>query len=169
VWGEVNWLFLVRYAIVESAIRQKGCGMDLDALAALASNTLVATAVTDAFEALGHKISRLFGCGKPDAGIERRLDSTRQELAMTTPGELGSVQVAHAGRWRTRFADLLAEHPEVEAELSAIVAEFGSTAPDYGGNMMNTITGSVLKGPVVMGRDFGDIMIGSPQNPTVDG
>jgi len=45
--------------------------MDIDALAALAANTIVATAVTDAFEGLRAKVARVFGRDKADPGIER--------------------------------------------------------------------------------------------------
>lgn len=54
--------------------------MDLDALVTLASNTVVTTAVSDAFDAMRQRVARLFGPGKPDTGIERRLDATRQQL-----------------------------------------------------------------------------------------
>jgi hypothetical protein len=65
--------------------------MDIDALAALAANTVVATAVTDAFEALRAKVGP-------------------------------------------------------------------------GGNVTNTMSGTVLNGPVLMGRDFRDITIGNPDD-----
>ena len=51
--------------------------MDIDALAALAANTVVATAVTDAFEGLRAKIARVFGRDKPDSAIQRRVGTTR--------------------------------------------------------------------------------------------
>lgn len=131
--------------------------MDLDALAALAGNTLVTAAVTDGFETVRHKVARLFGRGKPEAAIERRLGATWHQLTTAAPGELENVRVAQAGQWQTRFADLLADHPEVAAELSVLVAELQSVAPEASGTVTNTITGSVVHGTVLMGRDFGDI------------
>lgn len=133
--------------------------MDLDALAALAGNTLVTVAVTDGFETVRHKVARLFGRGKPEQSIERRLDATRQQLTAAAPGELETVQAAQAVQWQTRFADLLADHPEVSVELNAIVAELQSVAPETSGAVTNTITGSTVHRPVLMGRDFGDITI----------
>ena len=53
-------------------------------------------------------------------------------------------------------------HPEAAGELQALLAEFKALSPDIGGNVANTITGTILNGPVLMGRDFGDITIGSP-------
>lgn len=144
---------------------RKGPGMDLDALTALAGNTLVTAAVTDGFETVRHKVARLFGRGKPEQVIERRLDATRQQLTAAAPGELESALAAQAVQWQTRFADLLADHPEVAVELSVIVAELTSVVPDASGAVRNTITASVVHGPVLMGRDFGDVTIHSAPHP----
>jgi hypothetical protein len=133
--------------------------MDLDALAALAANTLVATAVTDAYEQLRAKTAHLFGRDKPDPAAERRLDATRQQLAAAPPEELQGAQALQARQWQTRFADLLTDHPEAAEELQALLAEFQAAPRDAGGNVTNTISGTV-HGPVLMGRDFGDIAIG---------
>ena len=42
-----------------------GATVDVTALAALAGNTVVAAAVTDAFEGVRGRVARLFGRGKP--------------------------------------------------------------------------------------------------------
>jgi hypothetical protein len=136
--------------------------MDIDALAALAANTVVATSVTDAFEGLRAKVARIFGHEKPDPGVQRRLDATRQQLAAAAPGALESEQATQARQWETRFADLLADHPEAAGELQALLAELKALSPDTGGNVANTISGTILNGPVLIGRDFGDITIGRP-------
>ena len=138
--------------------------MDIDALAALAANTVVATAVSDVFEGLRAKVARVFGRDKPDPGIQRRLDATRQQLATAAPGDRESAQTSQARQWETRFADLLADHPEAAGELQALLAEFKAMIPETGGNVTNTISGTILGGPVLMGRDFGDITIGRPDN-----
>jgi hypothetical protein len=138
--------------------------MDIDALAALAANTIVATAVTDAFEAVRAKVAQIFGRDKPDPGVQRRLDTTRQQLAAAAPGALESAQATQARQWEARFADLLVDHPEAAAELQALLAEFKALSPGTGGNVTNTISGTILDGPVLMGRDFGDITIGSPDD-----
>jgi hypothetical protein len=138
--------------------------MDIDALAALAANTVAAAAVTDAFEALRAKVAQLFGRDKPDPGVQRRLDATRQQLAAAAPGALESAKATQARQWETRFADLLADHPEAAAELHGLLAEFKALNPGTGGNVTNTITGTIRNGPVLMGRDFGDITIGRPDN-----
>jgi hypothetical protein len=138
--------------------------MDIDALAALAANTIVATAVTDAFEGLRAKVARIFGRDEPDPGIHRRLDATRQQLASVAPGASESAQVTQTRQWQTRLTDLLADHPEAAAELQTLLAEFEALSPGTGGNVTNTISGTVRNSPVLMGRDFGDITIGSPDN-----
>jgi hypothetical protein len=131
--------------------------MDLDALAALAANTLVTVALSDTFEALKAKVTRLFGRGNPDPAAGRRLDTTRRQLAATAPEDLKGAQATQVRQWETRFADLLADHPEAAQELRALLAEFGANSP-AGGNVANTISGTV-HGPVLMGRDFGDITL----------
>jgi hypothetical protein len=143
--------------------------MDIDALAALAANTVVAAAVNDAFEGLRAKVARVFGRDKPDPGIQRRLDATRRQLTDATREDVKSSQAAQARQWETRFADLLAEHPEAAGELQALLAHFRVALPDTGGNVTNTISGSVLGGAVLMGRDFGDITIGGNQDDQPEG
>ena len=63
--------------------------MDVDALAALAGNTIVTAAVTDAFDGVRAKVARIFGRDKPDSRIQWRLDETRRQLAAATPGRPG--------------------------------------------------------------------------------
>jgi hypothetical protein len=144
--------------------------MDIDALAALAGNTIVAAAVTDAFDGMRIKVARIFGRGKPDSRIQRRLDETRQQLAAASAGDTGDAgdreraQSAQARQWETRLADLLADHPEAAAELRALIAEFRPAVAETGGNVTNTISGTVGNGPVLMGRDFGRITIGREED-----
>jgi len=54
--------------------------MDVNALAALAGNTLVTAMATDAWESARHRIARWSGRGQPDAKILERLDQTSAEL-----------------------------------------------------------------------------------------
>jgi GrpB-like predicted nucleotidyltransferase (UPF0157 family) len=147
--------------MVTLAILSKGCGMELDVLAVLAGNTLVTVAVTDTFETVRHRVARLFGRGNPDKGTERRLEATRQELTAAHPREAEAVRARLAGQWRTRFADLLADHPDAATELDALIADLRAHATDADRTVTNTITGAVVHGPVLMGRDFGDITIES--------
>ena len=103
--------------------------MDVSSLAALAGNTLVAAAVTDAWETARHRFARLFGRGKPDPATERRLEATRSQLVAVAPAELEQVRADLAGRWAVRLSDLLAEDPGAEAELRAVVEEVLAQLP----------------------------------------
>jgi hypothetical protein len=138
------------------------------ALAAMAAAALVQAMVTDGWEGVRHKVARLFGRGQPDVAIERRLDATRDQLAAASPADLDQVQAELAAQWETRFADLLADHPDAGAELAALVKEIKPTvtAADHsvaaGGNVTamaqgggvaaNVIHGDVHQGPTRPGQ-----------------
>jgi hypothetical protein len=132
--------------------------MDVTELAALAANTVVTAAVTDAFESVRDRVALLFGRGKPDPAIERRLETTRAELSTATGADAASVKAAQQIQWRVRFADLCETHPEAAEELTRLVAELRAQIPARG-NVTNVITGGVQHGPVLMGRDFTGITL----------
>jgi hypothetical protein len=132
--------------------------MDVTELAALAANTVVAAAVTDAFESVRDRVARLFGRGKPDQATERRLETTRAELSTAPGAEAASVEAAQEVQWRVRFADLCEVHPEAAEELAQLVAELRPELPERG-NVTNVITGGVHHGPILMGRDFTGITL----------
>ena len=103
----------------------------LMALAALAGNTVVAAATTDAWEAARRKFARLLGRGDPkrEQLAEGRLEETRQQLTRSQGTELEEARVVLAAQWATRLTDMLEEDPDVEADLRAIVQEFQATLP----------------------------------------
>ncbi len=92
-------------------------------LAVMAADALVWAIAGDKWEAVRHKVARLFGGGQPDGSIERRVDATRDQLAAAEAGELEKLMAALIGQWTTRFADLLADHPDARPELAALVEE----------------------------------------------
>ena len=71
----------------------------LMALAALAGNTVVAAATTDAWEAARRGFARLLGRGDPDRTkvAEQRLAETREQLT----GAEGRIWSRPARRWRS--------------------------------------------------------------------
>jgi hypothetical protein len=103
----------------------------LEALAALAGNTVVAAATTDAWEAARRKFARLLGRGdsKKEELADKRLEETRQQLTAVTGHELEHAQGELARAWQVRVADLLEEDPGVEAELRALVEEVRAQLP----------------------------------------
>jgi len=127
------------------------------ALAATAAAALLQAVVTDDWEGVRHKVTRLFGRGQPDAAIERRLDATRDQLTAATPGEVETVRAALAAQWETRFADLLADHPDAEDELAALVKDIKPDviAADHsvaaGGNVIATAQGGGVAANVIHG------------------
>ncbi len=136
------------------------------ALAAMAAAALVQAMVTDGWEGVRHRVARLFGRGEPDVAIERRLDATRDQLSAVTPGDLEKVQAALAAQWETRFADLLADHPDAGAELAALVKEIKptATASDHGVAAGRNVTATAQDGGVAANVIHGDVHAG-PTRP----
>ncbi len=148
--------------------------MDVTALGALAGSALVQAMVTDGWQGVRHKVARLFGRSQPDGQIERRLDATREQLTAAAPKELGRVQAVLAGQWETRFADLLADHPDAEADLADLVAELRAarpaTARDHSVAAGRDMRISADGGSVAAGVIHGDVMPPGPRTtgPAVD-
>ena len=136
------------------------------ALAAMAAAALVQAVVTDGWEGVRHRVARLFGRGQPDMAIERRLDATRDQLTAATPGEMETVRTALAAQWETRFADLLADHPDAEAELAALVKDIkpAVTAADHSVAAGGDVTATAKSGGVAANVIHGDVHTG-PTRP----
>ncbi len=103
--------------------------MGTGAVADLAGDALVAAVVAGIRGDVREEVARLFGRGLADRRIARRVDATCALLAAAGPADLGRVRAVQAGQWATRFGDLLADHPDAEAEVRALVAQIGSRAP----------------------------------------
>jgi hypothetical protein len=106
-------------------------GDALMALAQFAGQTVAAAAVTDVWEAVRGRFARLLGHGdaRRTQVAEQWLAQTRQQLTAAPGSELEQAPQAQAKRWAGRFADLLDEDPEVEAELRALVEEVAAQLP----------------------------------------
>lgn len=139
--------------------------MDVTALASLAASTVVAAAVTDAFEGVRDQVARLFGRGKPDPATDRRLEATRAELSTVTGPDAASAEAAQQVQWRVRFADLCEAYPEAVKELEQLIAALRMPAR---GNVTNVISGGEQHGPVLMGRDFTGVTLYPGQGPSGD-
>jgi Tetratricopeptide repeat len=147
---------------------------DLVALASLAGNTLVAAAVTDAWEVACRGVARLLGRGDPSKTqlAEQRLDDTRQQLAEPKGEELEQARVAHAERWAGRLADLLEEDPAAVADLRALVQEIQAALPvgivAVAGDAVaagHDVNISASGGGVAAGVIHGNVLPPSPTGP----
>lgn len=139
--------------------------MLVEALVATAGSTLVQAMVKDGWEAVRAKVAHLFGRGEPDPATERRLDATRRELAAASPAELSQVQAALAAQWQTRFADLLADHPEAAADLAGLVGELRpatAVASDHAVAAGGDVHVSADHGSVAAGVIGGDVTLPGP-------
>jgi hypothetical protein len=103
----------------------------LMALAALAGNTVVAAATTDAWEAARHKVAGLLGHGdsKRTEAADRWLAETHDQLTAAQDRDLEKAGAAQAQAWQGRFACLLDEVPSIEADLHALVQEIQHVLP----------------------------------------
>ncbi|MEV7012373.1 hypothetical protein [Streptosporangium sp. NPDC051022] len=95
----------------------------LTALAATAGTGLVTAMTTDAWTEVRTRFGRLLGRGDSErvARQEDRLERGRRELTTAAGDQVERVRAAQEAVWRTRFADLLEEEPEREAELRAVL------------------------------------------------
>jgi hypothetical protein len=149
----------------------------LIALAALAGNTVVAAATTDAWEAARRKFARLLGRGDPkkEQLAETRLEQTRQQLEGVTGRELEQAQADLARDWRLRVSDLLEEDPGIEAELRAVVEEIRAqlptgtvTAADHAVAAGRDVHIMATSGGLAAGVIHGDVAPPDPTRPGPD-
>ena len=150
--------------------------MDGGILAVTAANTLVAAAVTDAWETARRGFFRLFGRGDHKNGelADRRLEATRDELIAAAETELEQAQARLAARWATRLADLLDEVPDSEAEMRTLLAEIQALLPataaaaahDHSVAAGHDISIEASGGSVAAGVIHGNVQ---PPDPTVPG
>lgn len=146
----------------------------LIALAALAGNTVVVAATTDAWEAVKSKFARLLGRGDPDKtkAAERRLEQTHDQLTSAAGADLVRVRAALEAQWVTRLTDLLEDDPGVEAELAAVVKEIRAQLPaetvaaaDHSVAAGRDVNISATGGGLAAGVIHGDVAPPDPPRP----
>jgi hypothetical protein len=118
----------------------------LVALAAAAAQALVTSMTTAAWASIRERFAHLFGRGDPDA-TARAGASLDEARAAAEAGDAGAV----TGRWQGRLELLLEQHPELAAELTALVAE--AAGGDGAGSMNVHVTAG--RDSYVAGRDIG--------------
>jgi hypothetical protein len=146
----------------------------LIALAALAGNTVVAAATTDAWEAARRKFAQLLGRGDPKKTqlAEQRLAETHDQLAGAQGADLERVRAALEAQWATRLADLLEEAPGVEADLRTLVEEIQAQLPagmvsaaDHSLAAGRDANITASDGGIAAGVIHGDVSSGNPPIP----
>jgi hypothetical protein len=154
-------------------------GMPLDAaliaLAALAGNTVVTAAVTDAWESARKGFARLLGRGDPAKArlAEERLAETHDQLAEAGGADLEGTRAALEAQWVTRMRDLLEEDPGVEADLHALVQQIQAQLPagtvsaaDHAVAAGRDVNISADRGGIAAGVIHGNV---APPDPTRPG
>jgi hypothetical protein len=146
----------------------------LIALAALAGNTVVAAATTDAWEACRGGFVRLLGRGnaKKTGLAEQRLAETHNQLTTAAGADLQRARAALEAQWTTRLTDLLEEDPGLEAELRSLVAEVRAQLPvgvvsaaDHSVAAGRDVNISASESGVAAGVIHGDVAPPGPTRP----
>ena len=147
----------------------------LTALAALAGNTVVAAATTDAWEACRRGFVRLLGRGdaKKAELTEQRLAETYKQLTTAAGADLERARAVQEAQWTTRLTDLLEEDLGVEADLQSLVEEIRAQLPagvvsaaDHSVAAGGDVNISASEGGVATGVIHGDV---APPGPTPPG
>jgi hypothetical protein len=146
----------------------------LVALAALAGNTVVTAAVTDAWESALKGFARLLGRGDPGktklAG--ERLAETHDQLTQGSGEDVEQARTALEALWVTRMRDLLEEDPGVEADLRALVGEIQALLPaglvsaaDHAVAAGRDVNISADRGGIAAGVIHGNVAPPGPTHP----
>ncbi|MFF5248175.1 hypothetical protein ACFY3V_28145 [Streptosporangium sp. NPDC000095] len=103
----------------------------LAALAAAAGTGLVTAMTTDAWTEVKTRFGKLLGRGdaEREARQELRLERSRQELTSAAADQMEQAKAAQEAAWRTRFADLLEEEPEREAQFREVLDFLAEKVP----------------------------------------
>lgn len=147
----------------------------LTALAQFAGQTVAAAALTDMWEAVRGRFARLMGRGdaRKVEAAGRWLAQTREQLAAAAPGtDLERARETAAERWAGRFADLLDEDPNIEAELRTLAEEVAAhlptgaaSAPDHSVAAGRDVRITALGGGIAAGVIHGDVAPPGPTSP----
>jgi hypothetical protein len=147
-------------------------------LASLASRTVVAAAVTDAWGIAKPGFARVLGRGDPHRTelAERRLEQAHQQLAGIPSPELERVQADLEAAWQARLLDLLEEHPDSAADLRPLVDQIQArlsagaiSAFDHGVAAGRDVPIAASGGGVAAGSIRGDVTPGNSIGPDPGG
>ena len=99
-------------------------------LAALAGQMVVDAVATDGWETAERGYAQLLGRGdaRQTKQVKQWLEETREQLADGADADSELIRTALAGRWAGRWADLLEENLDAEAELRALMQQSQAAA-----------------------------------------
>ena len=146
----------------------------LVALAALAGNTVVTAAATDAWKSARKGFARLLGRGDPGKAklAEERLAETRDRLTQAAGEDAEHTRAALEAQWVTRMRDLLEEDPGAEADLRALVEEIQARLPagmasaaDHAVAAGRDVNISADRGGIAAGVIHGNVAPPGPTHP----
>jgi hypothetical protein len=145
-------------------------GEALAALASAGATALVSAMVTDGWESVRGRFARLLGRG--DARLVqdavKRLEASRALLAGQAGPELERGRAEQEVAWRIRLADLLEDHPEVEGELRAAVANVQAHVVGSAGRVQQWVTGEGQAQQAVQGHGVQANIFGGHGEPGSD-
>ncbi|PKK15922.1 hypothetical protein [Thermomonospora sp. CIF 1] len=96
----------------------------LAALAGAAGTGLVTAMTTDVWQQVRTRAARVLGRGdaREEERQQERLERARREVLQAPEGQAEEVRRRQGEAWRTRFADLLEDTPQAEAQVRELVA-----------------------------------------------
>jgi hypothetical protein len=123
-------------------------------LAAAGGTALVTAMVTDGWEGIKARFTRLLGGGeaKETERAAARMDEARVLLAALSGAELQQMRAEQELAWRIRIGDLLERRPEWEHELSSLVAEVKAQARGSVGRVEQHVSGAGRAQQAVQGH-----------------
>ncbi|MFC1418119.1 hypothetical protein [Streptacidiphilus cavernicola] len=128
---------------------------ELAGLVGSGATTIVGLMATDLWTQTRDRIGRLFARGADPAAVTADLEASRTELvAARQAGDETAVADVEA-EWRSRLRRVLQSDPAAAAELRALLDEVGQGPAEQQGTVVNnTLSGGVVHGTVIMGRDM---------------
>ncbi|MDT0344210.1 hypothetical protein [Streptomyces litchfieldiae] len=134
---------------------------ELALLATTAAQSVITLMCTDAWTGTRNRVVGLWHRFRPEQeeDVAQGLDGAQGVLTAARAGSVPGVDETLTAQWATRFAELLAQHPEAAAELRALTAE-AAAAPAP----RTTITASG-PGAVAAGTIYGNVTTHTTTGP----
>ena len=141
------------------------------ALAVAGATALVNAMVTDGWEGVRKRFSRLLGRGdeKATEAAAARLEKSQEMLSGLSGAELEKAQAEQAVVWRTRLGDLLESHPDAEDELRRLVAEVQAQVVGSAGRVEQRAAAFDQAQQAVQGHGVQNVTFGGQGGPGASG